>query len=42
MSFPGFDKKKILAKINKIEQITNNKISCKFVNENLIIVTKAK
>ena len=40
--FPGFNKKEILETIKKIEQITNKKISCKFVNENLIILTKVK
>ena len=39
--FPGFDKQEILLKIDKIEKITNTKIKCRFVNKNLIILTKA-
>ena len=38
--FPGFDKQEILLKIDKIEKITNTKIKCRFVNKNLIILTK--
>ncbi len=40
--FPGFDKKNIEAKVEKINEITGNSTDFNFINENLIVITKVK
>lgn len=40
VAFPGFKKSEILGKMEQIEKLTGVKLDCKFVNENLILITK--
>ena len=40
--FPGFDKEDIKRKIEKIEKITNKRVNIKFVNKNLMVLTREK